>query len=32
LIEMNWDTQTTRPDKNKLIELGLQDVAEALWS
>ncbi len=32
LMEMNWDTQTTRPDKNKLMELGLQDVAEALQS
>jgi len=31
LLEMKWDTQTARPEKNKLIELGLQDVAETLY-
>ncbi|MDH4367645.1 MAG: aldehyde ferredoxin oxidoreductase C-terminal domain-containing protein, partial [Dehalococcoidia bacterium] len=27
-----WDTTTGRPNREKLLELGLDDVAEALWS
>jgi aldehyde:ferredoxin oxidoreductase len=26
-----WDTNTGIPGKNKLLELGLEDVAKALW-
>ena len=28
---MDWDVRTGKPDKKRLIELGLDDVAEALW-
>jgi len=28
---MDWDLKTARPNKNKLLELGLEDVAKALW-
>jgi len=31
LTAMGWDTKTTRPSQKKLAELGLGDVAEALW-
>ena len=31
LQAMNWDGQTTKPDKERLLELGLSNVAEALW-
>jgi aldehyde:ferredoxin oxidoreductase len=30
LIEMDWDLKTGKPSKNKLIELGLEDVAAKL--
>jgi aldehyde:ferredoxin oxidoreductase len=26
-----WDVNTGTPTKNKLLELGLEDVAKALW-
>jgi aldehyde:ferredoxin oxidoreductase len=29
--EMGWDTKTGKPSKEKLLELGLDDVAEVLW-
>jgi aldehyde:ferredoxin oxidoreductase len=29
--EMGWDTETGKPSKDKLIEMGLADVAEAIW-
>jgi aldehyde:ferredoxin oxidoreductase len=28
---MDWDIKTARPSKNKLMELGLDDVAKVLW-
>jgi aldehyde:ferredoxin oxidoreductase len=28
---LDWDPETTRPSKKKLLELGLNDVAEDLW-
>ena len=28
---LDWDRVTTKPSKNKLLELGLYDVAEELW-
>jgi aldehyde:ferredoxin oxidoreductase len=28
---MDWDLKTAKPSKNKLLELGLEDVAKALW-
>ncbi len=28
---LDWDMKTTKPSKNKLLELGLNDVAEELW-
>ncbi len=31
LKEMDWDLETAKPSKKKLIELGLDDVAEELW-
>ena len=31
LSAMDWDTRTTRPTRQKLLELGLEDVAKALW-
>ena len=30
LKSMDWDTKTTKPSKNKLLELGLEDVAKVL--
>jgi aldehyde:ferredoxin oxidoreductase len=29
--QMDWDTETGKPSRAKLEELGLKDVAEALW-
>ena len=31
LIEMDWDLKTAKPSKKKLLELGLEDVAQELW-
>jgi len=31
LKALDWDLTTTKPSKNKLLELGLDDVAEDLW-
>jgi aldehyde:ferredoxin oxidoreductase len=31
LAEMDWDLETAKPSKKKLKELGLEDVARALW-
>jgi len=31
LQAMGWDKQTTKPSKERLLELGLANVAEALW-
>jgi aldehyde:ferredoxin oxidoreductase len=31
LVARGWDTDTGKPTKHKLIELGLEDVAKALW-
>jgi len=28
---LDWDRITTKPSKNKLLELGLNDIAEELW-
>jgi aldehyde:ferredoxin oxidoreductase len=28
---LDWDMETTRPSKKKLLELGLDDVAQELW-
>jgi len=28
---LDWDMETTKPSRNKLLELGLDDVAEELW-
>jgi aldehyde:ferredoxin oxidoreductase len=32
LTTMDWDLKTARPNKKKLMELGLTDVAQELWS
>ena len=29
--EMDWDIETGKPSKAKLLELGLTNVAEAIW-
>ena len=31
LDALDWDRVTTRPSRNKLLELGLDDVARELW-
>ena len=31
LKALDWDLTTTKPSKNKLLELGLDDVVEELW-
>jgi len=31
LSAMDWDLKTARPSKKKLLELGLEDVAQELW-
>jgi len=31
LIEMDWDTETAKPSKKRLLEMGLEDVARELW-
>jgi len=31
LDAMDWDQATTKPRKEKLLELGLDDVATELW-
>jgi aldehyde:ferredoxin oxidoreductase len=31
LAEMDWDRHSAKPSKNKLLELGLTDVAKELW-
>ena len=31
MTEMDWDIETARPNKKKLIDEGLADVAEVLW-
>jgi aldehyde:ferredoxin oxidoreductase len=31
LVELDWDPVTAKPNKKKLLELGLDDVAQALW-
>ena len=31
MIAMDWDLETARPSRQKLLELGLDDVARALW-
>ena len=31
LKALDWDLTTTKPSKNKLLELGLDDVAKDLW-
>lgn len=31
LKELDWDLKTTRPSREKLLELGLNDVANELW-
>ncbi|MGB9881141.1 MAG: aldehyde ferredoxin oxidoreductase, partial [Anaerolineae bacterium] len=31
LEEMDWDTKTGKPSKAKLLELGLDDIAQVLW-
>jgi len=28
---LDWDRKTTVPSRNKLLELGLNDIAEELW-
>jgi aldehyde:ferredoxin oxidoreductase len=32
LTAMDWDVDTAKPSKKKLLELGLNDVAESLYS
>ena len=32
LVAMDWDPEIGKPSRGKLVELGLEDVAEALWS
>jgi aldehyde:ferredoxin oxidoreductase len=31
LVARDWDPISGKPSKRKLLELGLQDVAEVLW-
>jgi aldehyde:ferredoxin oxidoreductase len=31
LTEMDWDLKTAKPSRKKLMELGLDDVAQQLW-
>lgn len=31
LAAMDWDLETAKPSKKKLLELGLDDVAKKLW-
>jgi aldehyde:ferredoxin oxidoreductase len=31
LAAMDWDLKTTKPSKKKLLELDMEDVAQALW-
>jgi aldehyde:ferredoxin oxidoreductase len=31
LVTRGWDVETGKPTKNKLLELGLEDIAKALW-
>jgi hypothetical protein len=31
LIAMDWDLETAKPSKKKLIELDMEDVAKVLW-
>ena len=31
LTAMDWDLKTAKPSKQKLLELGLDDVAQELW-
>jgi hypothetical protein len=31
LTAMDWSLDSGKPSKKKLLELGLQDVAEVLW-
>ena len=31
LTAMNWDLKTAKPTKDKLLELGMEDVARELW-
>ena len=31
LAAMDWDPETAKPSRSKLIELDMEDVAEALW-
>jgi aldehyde:ferredoxin oxidoreductase len=31
LTAMDWDLETAKPSKKKLLELGLTDVAQVLW-
>jgi aldehyde:ferredoxin oxidoreductase len=31
LEAMDWDVETCKPSKAKLLELGLEDIADALW-
>jgi len=31
LVAMDWDPETGKPSRRKLVELGLEDVAEAIW-
>jgi aldehyde:ferredoxin oxidoreductase len=32
LIAMDWDLKTAKPSQQKLLELGLDDVARELWT
>jgi aldehyde:ferredoxin oxidoreductase len=31
MTEMRWDPETSKPYKERLIELGLEDIARELW-
>ena len=31
LNQLDWDLKTTKPSRDKLLELGLDDVADELW-
>jgi aldehyde:ferredoxin oxidoreductase len=31
LAAMDWDPETAKPNKSKLLELGMNDIAQALW-
>ena len=31
LKQLDWDLETTKPSRKKLLELGLDDVADELW-